>query len=116
MNTDDLQFANGKSFTQNQRDLEDLLGVNKISPFGTYELEVFEEDLKGATQADLQKIAQRVGLNPFIERSRLKPALIKEFIAYTKNARRNLIPQSPTPIVKLDPKNPQHAATLKLIS
>lgn len=116
MNTEDLEFANGKNFTQNQRDLEELLGVNKISPFGTYELEVFEENLKGATKADLQKIAQRVGLNPFIEHSRLKPALIKEFVAYTKNARRNLIPQPASPIVKLDPKNPQHAQTLKLIS
>jgi hypothetical protein len=115
MSIEDLEFANGKSFVENQRDLESLLGIDKISPFGTYELEVFEENLKGATHADLQKIAQRVGLNPFIERSRLKTALIREFTVYTKNARRNTVPQ-PAKVIKLDPKNPQHAETLRLIS
>jgi hypothetical protein len=99
---EDLELASGKDFIEQQKKLEELLGVNKISPFGTNELEVFEDKLKGATQADLQKIAQRVGLNPFLDRSRLKAALIKEFNAYTKNSRRNLIPQSSKQIV-LDP-------------
>lgn len=110
----DLEITNGKNFINKQKDLEELLGVSKISPFGTYELEVFEDNLKGATHIDLQRIAQRVGLNPFLDRGRLKNALIKEFKAYTKNARRNLIPQ-PSAQLKLDPKNPKHKKTIKIL-
>lgn len=107
-----LEFANGKEFIQKQKQLEELLGVNKISPFGTNELEVFEDNLKSATQSDLQKLAHRVGLNPFLDKSRLKACLIKEFKAYTKNSRRNLIPQAAQQI-KLDKNNPQHQNTIK---
>ena len=113
-NLQDLEITNGKDFVQKQKELEELLGINKISPFGTYELEVFEDNLKGATHIDLQRIAQRVGLNPFLDRGRLKNALIKEFKAYTKNARRNLIPQSSNQL-KLDPKNPKHKKTIKIL-
>lgn len=91
-NLDNIEVTNGKDFVEKQKQLEELLGINKISPFGTNELEVFEDKLKGATQADMQKIAQRVGLNPFLDRGRLKKALIKEFMDYTKNSRRNAIP------------------------
>jgi hypothetical protein len=110
----DLEVTNGKDFIDKQKNLEQMLGVDKISPFGTYELEVFEENLKGATHIDLQKIAQRVGLNPFLDRGRLKGALIKEFKTYTKNARRNLIPQ-PAKQLKLDPNNPDHKKTIKIL-
>jgi hypothetical protein len=113
-NLQDLEITNGKDFTKKQRELEELLGINKISPFGTYELEVFEENLKSATHSDLQKLAQRVGLNPFLDKSRLKGSLVKEFIAYSKNSRRGAIPQ-PQNQLKLDPKNPQHAETLKIL-
>ena len=111
---DSLEQANGKDFIAKQKSLELLLGIDKISPFGTNELEVFEDNIKGATHADLQKIAQRVGLNPFLDRSRLKNALVKEFKAYSKNSRRNLIPQAAHQI-KLDKNNPKHAKTLKIL-
>ena len=113
-NLQDLEITNGKDFTKKQRELEELLGINKISPFGTYELEVFEDNLKSANHADLQKLAQRVGLNPFLDKSRLKGSLVKEFIAYSKNMRRGTIPQ-PQNQLKLDPKNPQHAETLRIL-
>ena len=111
---DSLEQTNGKDFISKQKNLEELLGVNKISPFGTNELEIFEENLKGSTHADLQRIAQRVGLNPFLDRGRLKSALVKEFIAYSKNSRRNLMPQASQQI-KLDKNNPKHAKTIKIL-
>lgn len=113
-NLQDLEITNGKDFTKRQRELEELLGINKISPFGTYELEVFEENLKSATHADLQKLAQRVGLNPFLDRGRLKGCLVKEFISYSKNMRRGTIPQAQNQL-KLDRNNPQHAETLRIL-
>lgn len=113
-NLEDLEITNGKNFVERQKELEELLGINKISPFGTYELEVFEESLKGSTHSDLQKLAQRVGLNPFLDKSRLKGALVKEFVAYSKNCRRGAIPQ-PVKQLILDPKNPRHTETLKIL-
>ena len=113
-NLQNLEITNGKDFIKKQKGLEELLGINKISPFGTYELEVFEDNLKSANQADLQKLAHRVGLNPFLDKSRLKASLVKEFIAYSKNMRRGTIPQ-PQNQLKLDPKNPKHVETLKIL-
>ena len=113
-NLNDLEITNGKNFVEKQKNLEELLGINKISPFGTYELEVFEDNLKLCTHSDLQKIAQRVGLNPFLDKSRLKACLIKEFVAYSKTSRRAVIPQ-PVTQFKLDPNNPNHTETLKIL-
>jgi hypothetical protein len=111
---EDLEITNGKDFVEKQKQLEDLLGINKISPFGTYEVEVFQDNLKSYTQSDLQKLAHRVGLNPFLDKSRLKSALMKEFLAYSKNMRRGAIPQA-TNQITLDPNNPKHAKTLKIL-
>jgi hypothetical protein len=113
-NIDDLEQTNGKDFVEKQKALEELLGVNKISPFGTNELEVFEENLKQSTQSDMQRLAQRVGLNPFLDKSRLKASLVKEFKSYTKNSRRNLIPQ-PVKEIKLDKNNPEHTQTIRIL-
>lgn len=113
-NLNELELTHGKDFIEKQKNLEELLGINKISPFGTYELEVFQENLKTYTQSDLQRLAQRVGLNPFLDKSRLKASLIKEFTAYTKNMRRGAIPY-PVNQIKLDPQNPQHAETIKIL-
>ena len=114
MNLDDLEFSNGKEHVEKQKELEEILGVNKISPFGTYDLDVFKEKLKELNQSDLQRMAFKVGLNPFLDKSRIKPALEKEFIAYTKNMRKNLIPHPAKQIV-LDKKNPQHKETLRIL-
>ena len=113
-NLNELELTNGKDFIQKISELEELLGINKISPFGTNELEVFQESLKSSTHSDLQKLAQRVGLNPFLDKSRLKNSLVKEFIAYSKNMRRGAIPQPATQI-KLDKNNPNHAETIRLL-
>jgi hypothetical protein len=113
-NLEDLELTHGKEFIEKQKQLEELLGINKISPFGTYEVEIFEEKLKNSTHSDLQSLAQRVGLNPFIDKGRLKEALKKEFIAYSKNMRRGAIPQ-PTRQIQLNPNNPKHAKTIKIL-
>lgn len=110
----DLEFTNGKQYAKKQRELEEMLGISQISPFGTYDYDIFKQKLKESTQADLQKLAHRVGLNPFLDKSRIKTALEREFLSYTKNARKNLIPQQPKQIV-LDKNNPQHQQTLKIL-
>lgn len=111
---DELEIANGKQDLEKHKQLEQLLSINKINPFGTSSLEVFEDNMKGYTQADMQRLAERVGVNPYLDRARLKTTLFKEFKAQNKNNRGNLLPQ-PIQSVVLDPNNPQHAKTIKIL-
>ena len=107
--------ANGMTgtdeFREKQKKLEQILGVDTVSPFGTNELDIFEEKLSNMTLADMQSLAQRVGLNPYHPESRLKGNLVQEFKFKNKNNRRNTLPSSPKPV--FDPNNPKHAELLK---
>jgi hypothetical protein len=106
--------VNTPEFVQNMRELEVILGVSQISPFGTNELEIFEENLKEMSITDLQRLANKIGINPFHEYPTLKKNLIREFQAYTKNSRRNIMP-SPVNSFVPDPNNPEHKKLLKIL-
>ena len=104
-------LTNTDEFKDKQRKLEEILGINTINPFGTNELDIFEEKLRNMTLADIQSLAQRVGLNPYRSESKLKKTLIEEFKFKNKNNTRNILPSSPKPV--FDPENPKHAELLK---
>lgn len=101
-------------FTKKMAELETILGVDRINPFGTNELDVFEEKLKGMTEADLQDLAYKVGLNPYVPGHQLKGVLKQEFKNQNKNNMRNAMP-STSSVIKLDPNNPDHAETIKIL-
>jgi hypothetical protein len=101
-------------FTTKMRDLEVLLGVSEISPFGTNEMEIFEQNLAEMTLSDMQKLAHKIGVNPYLEKPTLKKSLIREFSAYTKNSRRNIMP-SPVQSFVPDPNNPKHQQLMKIL-
>lgn len=101
-------------FTKKMSELEAILGVDQINPFGTNELDVFEEKLKGMTEADLQDLAYKVGLNPYVPGHQLKGVLRQEFKNQNKNNMRNAMP-SASSVIKLDPNNPDHAETIKIL-
>jgi|TARA_R110002020_G_scaffold41989_1_gene123355 hypothetical protein len=105
---------NTAAYKEKIRELEVILGVKHLSPFGTNELEIFEDNLKSMNLTDMMRIAQKAGLNPHQERPRLKASLLKEFKAYTRNNRRNAIP-NPVKQKELDPNNPVHAETIKIL-
>ena len=44
-------------FREKMVELESVLGVDQINPFGTNELDIFEDILKGSTHADLKNLA-----------------------------------------------------------
>jgi hypothetical protein len=115
----DEMRASGKvgtpEFVGKMRELEVLLGVSEISPFGTNELEVFEANLKEMSLSEMQKVAQKVGLNPFHDQVTLKNILIKEFKASTRNSRRNIMPTMMESF-KIDPNNPKHKELLKILN
>lgn len=107
--------TNTPEFVQKMRELEIVLGVSEISPFGTNELEIFEDNLQGLSLADMQKLANKVGVNPFHDRPTLKNILLREFKAYARNSRRNIMPTAVNSFVP-DPNNPKHQELLKILS
>lgn len=102
-------------FTDKMRKLEVMLGVSEISPFGTNELEIFEQNLAEMSLSDMQKLALKIGTNPYHEKPVLKKSLIREFTAYTRNSRRNIMPTSVQSFV-IDHNNPKHKELLKLLN
>jgi hypothetical protein len=106
--------TNTELFKQKTKELEVMLGIDTINPFGTNELDIFEDHLREITYADMKRLAERVGVNPNYDRSSLKTILIKEFKSLNKNNRRNIIPNTVQSVI-LDPKNPDHAALIKIL-
>jgi len=106
--------VNSSEFTDKMAELENILGVDTINPFGTNEIEVFERNLKGMNMADMKNLAAKVGINPFHEKSVLKNILKKEFMAANRNNMKNIMP-SPQNSIQLDPNNPQHAKTIAIL-
>ena len=101
-------------FSEKMSELEAVLGVDQLNPFGTNELDIFERNLKGMSYADMRQLAQKVGVSPFQTQARLKIVLTQQFKDQNKNSMRNIMPESSS-VIKLDPNNPKHAETLKIL-
>lgn len=108
-------LAGSLEFTSKMRELEVLLGVSEISPFGTNELEIFEQNLAEMSLSDMQTLALKIGTNPYYEKPMLKKSLIREFSAYTRNSRRNIMPSAVQSFV-IDHDNPKHKELLKILA
>jgi len=106
--------TNTDEFRSKLRQLEVLLGIESINPFGTNELDIFEENMKEMTLSDIRKLAERVGINPYQDKPALKTILRKEFTAANRNNRRNILPSAVNSVV-LDRTNPKHANVLKIL-
>lgn len=101
-------------FLEKMRQLEILLGINQISPFGTNDVHVFENRLNEMTKTDMERIARKIGLNPIHQRAELKKALLREFNYYTRGTARNIMPES-TDTFTLDRNNPKHQELIKIL-
>lgn len=106
--------VNTDEFRNKMAKLENVLGIDQINPFGTNELDIFEQNLKGMSYSDMRDLAYRVGINPFHAEGQLKSILIREFNSQNKNNMRNIMPESSS-VIKLDPNNPQHKKTLDIL-
>jgi hypothetical protein len=109
-----LEHINGKERKEQILKLEKILGVQEVNPFKTTDSEVFEERLAEMNYAEMQSLAMRVGLSPYLQKPQLKKALAKQFRSYNLNASGKLLPLS-TNSVKLDPNNPKHQKALKIL-
>lgn len=102
-------------FAEKMRELEKILGMNQVNPFGTSDEAVFEQDLNRMTLSDLQSMASKHGVSPAYPVSTIKDLLKKAFVNWNRNSLRNVMP-APSESIKLDPNNPQHAKTIKILN
>ena len=116
---DNLILADGKntqpfedSDIKKIRELEEILGVKKVNPFGTYNLEIFKDQLSDMSNLDLQNLCEKIGVFASGSRMQIKEKLLREF----KSVSRGTISMTnESPSVKLDPNNALHKKTLKIL-
>ena len=110
-----VEFADGKDHSQEAfqeaRDLESILGNNKLSPFGTSNASEFESGLNAMTITEMQELAVNAGVFPSGTKLTLKNKLTKAFKQYALGS--NNVVQVTKPIV--DPDSPEGKALLDLI-
>ena len=115
-NLEDIQnFSSGKiddDTLKKVKELEDVLGIKSVNPFGTNDPNILEEKLKDSNLSDLQNLAMKIGIFPEGSKDRLKDKLRKEFKRVTRGARTVSLQQ---PISILDPNHPDHEKAKKLM-
>jgi len=74
-----LKIADGKTDIEKVKDLEDLLGVKQVNPFGTTNMEILQENINEMTLTDLQSFAVRIGIMPSGNKLSLKNKITKAF-------------------------------------
>lgn len=113
---DNLILADGKTHVDPDiakvKELEEILGIKKMNPFGTSSLEIFQQRLTEMTNIDLQHLCEKVGIFASGSRQQLKEKLIREFKSTTKGSI-SMTVQNPSLV--LDPNNPEHKKVIKIL-
>lgn len=113
---DSLTLADGKLNVdpdiQKVKELEEILGIKKLNPFGTANLEVFKEKLNEMTILDMQNMCEKIGIFGSGSRLDLKDKLLRQFRSFNKGSISMTVQN---PAFQLDPNNPDHKKTLKLL-
>lgn len=103
-----LEAANGQlENLAATRKLEELFCIKQLNPFGTNNLAIFQENLARMTYSDMQKMAGKVMINPYIGQAQLRDCLLKAFAADCKE-RQTMMPPPRKETPQLDPENPKH--------
>jgi hypothetical protein len=109
---EDLNQTNGKNYENDvakARELEEILGIPRISPFKTQDKRVFAEILKEMNLTDLQAFAVKVGVFPSGNKTVLKNKIKRAFDSSNVGQGAVQIIGAPT---ELDPNNPKHKSVL----
>lgn len=113
---DNLILTDGKNNNdpdiQKVKELEDILGIKKMNPFGTSNLEVFKEKLNEMTMLDLQNMCEKIGIFGSGSRMDLKEKLLRQF---KQHSRGTISMTTQNPAFTLDPNNPEHAKAIKIL-
>lgn len=115
-NLEDIQnFSSGKLDDETLRkvkELEEVLGIKSVNPFGTNDPNIFEQKLRDSNLSDLQNLAMKIGIFPEGSKDRLKEKLRREFKRVTKGSRSVALQQ---PMSISDPNHPNHEKAKKLM-
>lgn len=109
---EDLNITTGKSYedqVSKARELEEILGISKISPFKTNNKKVFEEMLQDMNLTDLQSFAVKVGVFPSGNKTVLKNKIKRAFDSSMVGQGSIQVMGEP---IKLDPSDPKHKEVL----
>jgi hypothetical protein len=87
----DLNYIDGKHTVEQIKNLEELVGIKEVNPYGTTSLEVLEAKLSEMNMWEMQEFAVKVGVFPSGTRAGLKGKLAKEFQAYNKGKGRHVV-------------------------
>jgi hypothetical protein len=113
---DNLILADGKKIEDPDitkiKEMEEILGIKKSNPFGTSNLEIFKEKLAEMTLIDLQHMCEKIGIFASGSRQDIKEKLVREFKSTNKGSISMLVQN---PAIILDPNNPKHKKTLKIL-
>ena len=111
----DLKYSSGKIDDETLskiEELEEILGVHEVNHFGTNDPNIFENQLKEMTLADLQNLCGKVRLFASGNTRELKEKLRKEFRRVSQGQRTIGMSRS-TSIC--DPKHPNHEQAKKIL-
>lgn len=110
---DNLKLADGKAEAVKKiKELEEILGMPTVNPFGTRSIGVFEGKMDEMNLSDLQALAVRVGLFPGGSRLNLKNKLKKAFYS-TPGAGAGVDVGYSKPIA--DPNSPEGKKLIRLM-
>jgi hypothetical protein len=110
---EELSQTTGKDFDARiarAKELEEVLGFHKSSPFKTSDPKVFEKMLEDINLTDLQAMAVRVGVFPSGNKTVLRNKVKRAF--NTSLHGQGSVTLVGKPVVELDPNNPKHKKVL----
>ena len=105
---EELQQTTGKDYesrVSKARELEQIMGIHKSSPFRTTDPKVFESMIEDINLTDLQSMAVKVGIFPSGNKTVLRNKIKRAFKASLIG--RGSVNLMGKPL-ELDPENPQH--------
>jgi len=114
---DSLSFADGKKDEKIRKaqELEELVGINEVNPYGTTITSVFEGKLTDMAIVDLQELAVTVGVFPSGTATSLRNKLKKAFRDYQRGSGSFVNPAQTSVCGGRDPNDPKFKAALELM-
>jgi len=114
---DELSYADGKKEDKIKRakELEELVGLNQVNPYGTAIASVFDDKLKEMSLVDMQELAVKVGVFPSGTKTSLKSKLQKSFREYQRGSSSFVIPQASNILEGADKDSESFQKAIKLM-
>ena len=114
---EEFDVTDGKDRSEKQKridevkELEDLLGMPRMNPYGTLHRDVFRQRVDASSVSELTDLAARLGVPRERNVNLLKKSLMKSFDFYVQ--KHNVTVQGTAKPV-IDPSSPDYESTVKL--